>query len=113
MVLARERCVACRWDSPRVTDEEIEELYPGVAEWALTEVDGIKRLDRTFEVKGFAAAMALADKVGAAAEEEGHHPRLTVEWGRLNVAWWTHKIKGLHRNDFIMAAKIDELYAAR
>jgi 4a-hydroxytetrahydrobiopterin dehydratase len=96
-----------------VTDEEIEELYPGVAEWALTEVDGIKRLDRTFEVKGFAAAMALADKVGAAAEEEGHHPRLTVEWGRLNVAWWTHKIKGLHRNDFIMAAKIDELYAAR
>ncbi len=96
-----------------MTDEEIEELYPGVAEWALTEVDGIKRLDRTFEVKGFAAAMALADKVGAAAEEEGHHPRLTVEWGRLNVAWWTHKIKGLHRNDFIMAAKIDELYAAR
>ena len=71
MVLARERCVACRWDSPRVTDEEIEELHPGVAEWALTEDDGIKRLDRTFEVKGFAAAIALADRVGVAAEEEG------------------------------------------
>jgi 4a-hydroxytetrahydrobiopterin dehydratase len=113
MVLARERCVACRRDSPRVTDEEIAELHPGVAEWRLTEDDGIKRLDRTFEVKGFAEAMALADQVGAAAEEEGHHPRLTVEWGRLNVAWWTHKIKGLHRNDFIMAAKTDELYAAR
>jgi 4a-hydroxytetrahydrobiopterin dehydratase len=96
-----------------VTDEEIEELHPGVAEWALTEDDGIKRLDRTFEVKGFAAAIALADRVGVAAEEEGHHPRLTVEWGRLNVAWWTHKIKGLHRNDFIMAAKTDEMYAAR
>ena len=113
MVLARERCVACRRDSPRVTDEEIAELHPGVSEWALTEDDGIKRLDRTFEVKGFAAAMALADRVGEVAEDEGHHPKLTVEWGRVNVAWWTHKIKGLHRNDFIMAAKTDELYAAR
>ena len=81
MVLARERCVACRWDSPRVTDEEIEELYPGVAEWALTEVDGIKRLDRTFEVKGFAAAMALADKVGAAAEEGGTTPGSRLSGG--------------------------------
>ena len=113
MVLARERCVACRRDSPRVTDDDIAELHPGVAEWQLTEDDGIKRLDRTFEVKGFAEAMALADRVGAVAEEEGHHPKLTVEWGRVNVAWWTHKIKGLHRNDFIMAAKTDELYAAR
>ena len=113
MVLARERCVACRRDSPRVTDDEIAELRPGVAEWTLTEDDGIKRLDRTFKVKGFAAAMALADRVGEVAEEEGHHPKLTVEWGRVNVAWWTHKIKGLHRNDFVMAAKTDELYDAR
>ena len=113
MGLARERCVACRRDSPRVTDDDIVELHPTVAEWGLTEDDGVKRLDRTFEVKGFADAMALADKVGSAAEEEGHHPKLTVEWGRVNVAWWTHKIKGLHRNDFIMAAKTDELYAAR
>ena len=113
MGLARERCVACRRDSPRVTDDDIVELHPTVAEWGLTEDDGVNRLDRTFEVKGFADAMALADKVGSAAEEEGHHPKLTVEWGRVNVAWWTHKIKGLHRNDFIMAAKTDELYAAR
>ena len=71
MGLARERCVACRRDSPRVTDDDIAELHPTVAEWALTENDGVKRLDRTFEVKGFADAMALADKVGSAAEEEG------------------------------------------
>jgi 4a-hydroxytetrahydrobiopterin dehydratase len=113
MGLARERCVACRRDSPRVTDDDIVELHPTVAEWGLTEDDGVNRLDRTFEVKGFADAMALADKVGSAAEEEGHHPKLTVEWGRVTVAGWTHKIKGLHRNDFIMAAKTDELYAAR
>jgi 4a-hydroxytetrahydrobiopterin dehydratase len=112
MTLARERCVACRRDSPRVTDQEIQELSPLVEEWRLTEDGGIKRLDRTFKVADFAAAIALADRVGEAAEEEGHHPRLTVEWGRVNVAWWTHKIKGLHRNDFIMAAKTDDLYSA-
>ena len=111
MTLAREKCVACRRDSPRVTDEEIAELQPLVTEWRLAEDGGIKRLDRTFMVTGFAEAMSFADKVGEAAEEEGHHPRLTVEWGRVNVAWWTHKIKGLHRNDFIMAAKTDELFA--
>ena len=55
-------------------------------------------------------AIALADKVGEAAEEEGHHPKITVEWGRVGVEWWTHKIKGLHRNDFIMAAKTDEIF---
>ena len=112
MTLTREKCVACRRDSPRVTDEEISELHPVVPDWRLTEDDGIRRLDRTFKVSGFAAAMELADRVGAAAEEEGHHPRLIVEWGRVNVAWWTHKIKGLHRNDFIMAAKTDELFAS-
>ncbi len=111
MVLVRERCIACRRDSPRVTDDEIAELHPRVAEWTVTEDDGIRRLDRTFEVNGFAEAMALANRVGDVAEEEGHHPKLTVEWGRINVAWWTHKIKGLHRNDFIMAAKTDELYS--
>jgi 4a-hydroxytetrahydrobiopterin dehydratase len=107
--LAREKCVACRRDSPRVTDEKIAELHPVVSEWRLTESDGIKRLDRTFRVGDFAQAMAFAAQVGEAAEQEGHHPRLTVEWGRLNVAWWTHKIKGLHRNDFVMAAKTDEI----
>ena len=112
MTLAREKCVACRRDSPRVTDEEIEELKPLVQDWRLTEDDGIKRLDRTFKVADFAAAILLADKVGEAAEAEGHHPKLTVEWGRVNVAWWTHKIKGLHRNDFIMAAKTDGIFAA-
>ena len=113
MTLAREKCVACRRDSPRVTDEEIAELHPVVPDWRLTEDDGIKRLDRTFKVDNFASAIAFADDVAEAAEREGHHPRLTVEWGRVNVAWWTHKIRGLHRNDFIMAAQTDGLFANR
>ena len=111
MTLATQKCVACRRDSPRVTDDEIAELYPAVPEWRLTEEGGIKRLDRTFKVGDFAEAMSFAARVGEVAEAEGHHPRLTVEWGRVNVAWWTHKIKGLHRNDFIMSAKTDEIAA--
>ena len=110
MTLAREKCVACRADSPRVTDDEIAELQPQVQEWRLTEVDGIKRLERTFRFRNFAGALDFTVRVGEAAESEGHHPRLTVEWGRVAVEWWTHKIKGLHRNDFIMASKTETLF---
>jgi 4a-hydroxytetrahydrobiopterin dehydratase len=109
--LIRERCVACRRDSPRVTEEDVAELHPAVREWQLIEADGMRRLDRVFKFEDFAGAMAFASRVGAAADEDDHHPRITVEWGRVNVTWWTHKIKGLHRNDFIMAAKTDALFA--
>ena len=111
MTLTRERCVACRRDSPRVTDMEITELLPEIPEWQLTDVDGIKRLERAFRFRDFAGPLDLATQVGQAAESEGHHPRITLEWARVRVEWWTHTIKGLHRNDFIMAAKTDELYS--
>ena len=110
MPLSRERCEACRRDSPQVTDAEQATLHPMVAEWDLTKRDGINCLNRTFEVNDFFQAMAFAFKIGKEAENEGHHPQITFEWGRVHVAWWTHKIKGLHRNDFIMAAKTDEIF---
>jgi 4a-hydroxytetrahydrobiopterin dehydratase len=103
-------CVACRRDAPTVTDEEIAELHPQVPDWELQEVDGVKRLTRVFEFPNFAEALEFTKRVGVLAEEEGHHPALLTEWGRTTVSWWTHKIKGLHRNDFIMAAKSDRLY---
>ena len=78
--------------------------------WELAEVDGVKRLRRVFPFDDFAQALEFTRTVGEAAEAEGHHPALLTEWGRATVSWWTHKIKGLHRNDFIMAAKTDELY---
>ena len=109
--LTQERCVACRRDSPRVTDEEVAELHPQVAEWELTNTDGIPRLQRTFRFGNFGGALDFATQLGKSADAEGHHPRLTVEWGRVGVDWWTHKIRGLHRNDFIMAAKTDAMYA--
>jgi 4a-hydroxytetrahydrobiopterin dehydratase len=108
--LAGMKCVACRRDAPTVTDEELAELRPQVPDWDLVEIDGIMRLRRVFPFEDFAQALAFTDSVGQLAEDEGHHPALLTEWGRTTVSWWTHKIKGLHRNDFIMAAKTDRLY---
>jgi 4a-hydroxytetrahydrobiopterin dehydratase len=110
--LARMHCVACRRGAPTVTAAEIAELHPQVADWEIVEPDGIKRLRRVFAFDDFAQALEFTNRVGELAEEEGHHPALLTEWGRTTVTWWTHKIKGLHRNDFIMAAKTDELVAA-
>ena len=109
--LARERCAACRRDSPSVTPDEIAEFHPQIPDWALTDTDSIPKLDRTFRFSDFAQALEFTNRIGELAEKEGHHPRLTTEWGRVRVAWWTHKIRNLHRNDFVMAAKTDEIYA--
>ena len=108
--LTQMRCIACNKDAPTVTDAEIAEFQPQISYWEIVEVDGIKRLTRVFSVDDFAQALEFTKKVGELAEREGHHPALLTEWGRTTVTWWTHKIKGLHRNDFIMAAKTDQLY---
>jgi 4a-hydroxytetrahydrobiopterin dehydratase len=107
--LAGERCIACRPDAPRLTDAEIEALLPHVPGWRVVMVDGIARLVREFRFKNFAEALAFTDRVGAAAEAEDHHPALLTEWGKVTVSWWTHAIGGLHRNDFVMAARTDAL----
>jgi len=104
------RCVACRSDAPTVTEAEIAELQPQVPEWKITEQEGIKKLNRVFRFDDFAKALAFTNALGELAEEQDHHPALLTEWGRVTVTWWTHKIRGLHRNDFVMAAKADELY---
>jgi len=107
--LAQMKCVACRGGVPTLTDEEIAELQPDVPEWNVIEVKGIKRLERTFKLKNFIEAIAFTNKIAMTAEKEDHHPLIVTEWGRVKVQWWTHKIKGLHKNDFIMAAKTDLL----
>jgi 4a-hydroxytetrahydrobiopterin dehydratase len=109
--LTEMKCTACRGDEPTLTDAEIAELHPQVPEWQVLERQGIKRLERTFRFDNFAQALAFTDRVGEQAEEEGHHPALLTEWGKVTVTWWTHKIKGLHQNDFIMAARTDGLFA--
>jgi 4a-hydroxytetrahydrobiopterin dehydratase len=107
--LAQMKCVACRGGEPVLTDREIAALQPDVPAWQVVEVDGVKRLERTFKLKNFIEAMALTSKVAMLAEKEDHHPLIVTEWGRVKIQWWTHKIKGLHKNDFIMAAKTDAL----
>ena len=108
--LVQMKCVACRAGEPVMTEVEIADYRPQVPEWTLFEWDDIPQLERAFKVRNFKEAMAFANKVGDLAEAEGHHPAILTEWGKVTVTWWTHKINGLHRNDFIMAAKTDALY---
>ena len=111
MALADELCTACRPGSPTVTDAEAAALTPEIPEWGRVERGDIPRLQRRFKFKNFTQAMEFAVQVGEAADAEDHHPLITVEWGRALVAWWTHSIRGLHRNDFIMAGKTDAIYS--
>lgn len=109
MNLAARKCVACRAGEPTLTDAEIEDLLLHVPDWQVKEVNGMKRLEKVFKFKNFAQALEFTNKVGAIAEEEDHHPLIITEYGRVTLNWWTHKIGGLHKNDFIMAAKSDHL----
>lgn len=106
------KCVPCRGGEPTVTEEEIHNFAPQVPDWEISELDGIKRLERRYQFKNFREALGFTNQVGELAEREDHHPLLQTEWGKVTVVWWTHKIKGLHRNDFIMAARTDELYTS-
>lgn len=94
-------------------EEEIRRKLGEVPDWELVRDGGVPRLRRSYKFRNFARALSFTDAVGAAAEEQGHHPRITTEWGRVTLEWWTHKIDGLHENDFIMAARSDALYAKR
>jgi 4a-hydroxytetrahydrobiopterin dehydratase len=111
-MLASERCEACRADSPRVTAAEAEELLAQLRGWSMIEVDGVPRLSRSFKFKNFASALAFTNEVGGIAEEAQHHPLIITEWGAVTVQWWTHAIRGLHRNDFILAARTDRVFTA-
>ena len=107
--LVGERCVACRPGAPKVTAEEMEVLKPLIPDWEVVEQDGVPQLKRTFRFRNFKSALSFTQRVGELAEEEGHHPAILTEWGKTTITWYTHAIKGLHRNDFIMAAKTDRL----
>ena len=112
-ILKNEKCTACRRDSPRVSEAEIQELKPQVPHWTLVERETIQQLERVFRFTNFDDALSFTNRVGTLAEAEGHHPAILTEWGQVTVTLWTHKIRGLHRNDFVMAAKIDSLAPAQ
>ncbi len=112
MSLVQQNCEACRADAPKISDDELRELMPQIPDWQVIVVDGIMQLQRVFEFKNFEQAMAFSNRVGDIAEAEGHHPAILTEWGRVTVTWWSHKIRGLHRNDLIMAARTDQALGA-
>ena len=109
--LSQMKCVAYRVGELALAEAEIAEYHSQTPQWQVVEREGIQRLERVFQFRDFAQALAFTDKVGALAEAEGHHPALLTEWGQVTVTWWTHKVRGLHRNDFIMAAKTDKLHS--
>lgn len=107
MSLANEKCVPCRGDVKPMSREEAESFVAGFPSWALDE--GATRITRTFRFGDFAGAMEFARRIGDAAEEQGHHPDLALGWGYCTVTFSTHRIHGLHRNDFVMAARVDRI----
>ncbi len=109
MELVAKKCTPCRGGVPALSREEAERLLAETPGWTIT--GDPPRIERAFELSDFAAALAFVDRVGALAEAEDHHPEITFWWGYARVTFWTHKIKGLHENDFIMAAKVNELAA--
>lgn len=103
--LSEKSCVACRGGVPPLDRAEAERLHAQIPEWTLK--DDAHRIERTFRFKNFQESMNFVTKVGELAEAEQHHPDITFGWGYATIVLFTHKIKGLHENDFILAAKID------
>lgn len=109
--LSEEQCIPCRRGDASLDPDNVAELLAELPEWEIYEHREIHRLRRKFRFPDFTSALEFTWKVGAAADAANHHPRLTTEWGAVTVEWWTHAIRGLHRNDFIMAARTDDLFS--
>ena len=103
--LAAKTCTPCRGGVPPLGPDEAAAYLREASGWQLR--DDAKRIERTYRFKNFRQALEFVDRVGALAEDEGHHPDITFGWGYATISLYTHKIKGLHENDFIMAAKIE------
>lgn len=107
--LATQDCIPCRGDLPPLSLAEAEALLADVTGWTLH--DAGTRIERTIRFENFAAAFAFVEKVAAVSEAQKHHPDVSFGWGYATVSLQTHAIKGLHQNDFILAARIDGLLA--
>ena len=108
--LSQSSCEACKVDAPMLSEQEIKKLAPQIPSWMIHEEEGIKRLICSFAFSSYEDSVNFTNKVAKLAEEEDHHPEIVLEWGNVTVSWWSHKIKGLHKNDFICASKTDNLF---
>ena len=110
MSLSTKQCIPCRGGIPPLTRTEAEKYLKETPEWELSEDS--TRIQRSFKFKNFMTALAFVNRIGELSESEGHHPDISFGWGYCTVTLFTHKIKGLHENDFIMAAKFNGEYSA-
>jgi 4a-hydroxytetrahydrobiopterin dehydratase len=108
--LAQLHCSPVTTNTPRLNDRDVSQLKAKLPGWTTSEKDGELHLEKSFQFEDFNQAIAFTDQVAQIANKEDHHPTLLTEWGKVTVTWWTHKIRGLHQNDFIMAAKTEQLY---
>ena len=104
-------CVACLPDAQPASVDEIQDFID-TSYWRLIEDDGVPHIVRKYEFHNFVQALAFTNMVAEIAEEEGHHPKIITEWGSVSVLWWSHKIKNIHLNDLILAARCDKRYAS-
>jgi len=107
--LALQSCEACSIDASPLAVNEYKHLLDEISSWKVITIDDINRLFRVFKFSDYQSALTFTNNVAALADEVNHHPALLLEWGAVSVTWWSHKIKGLHKNDFIMAAKTNLL----
>lgn len=101
----------CKKGAAPMTVGEYTLYLQQLPQWHVTLINGISVLTRDYACPSFASALQLTNRIGELAETADHHPALLTEWGKVTVSWWTHKIGGLHLNDFIMAARCDEVFA--
>jgi len=106
--LASNTCEACRIDAPLVSDDEVSILINEIEGWDVID-DGVKKLKKEFSFSNYSDSVDFSNKVADMAGKEDHHPQIILEWGKVTVIWWSHKIKGLHKNDFICAAKTNKI----
>lgn len=109
--LIQQTCEACSAGAPTLSEQELADALTQLPEWRVVKTASISLLEKAFSFSNFIEAVHFANAVAKIAEEVNHHPTLVVEWGRVKVQWWTHKIGGIHRNDAIMAAKTDRLFS--
>ena len=107
--LASKSCTPCRGEIPPLTRKQAALFHAQVPDWQLAEE--AHRIERSFRFRNFREALTFVQEIGELAEAEGHHPNISFGWGYSAVSLQTKKIKGLHENDFIMATKIDRIFA--
>jgi|TARA_B100000315_G_scaffold216719_1_gene216818 4a-hydroxytetrahydrobiopterin dehydratase len=107
--LANERCEVCTAESEPVASVEQLRLLETLPDWRVASRGEVPVLIASFDFTDYEQTLAFVNRIGALAEEADHHPRIVVEWGSVEVSWWTHAINGLHKNDFIMAARTSEI----